>query len=101
MRSNINVLTSICRWLLLPAVALLLSGCDGYFAGRPHDDNVIGTKLEDMSSLNDEAGNDVGYVLHVGTGYARLAVISVPTCMGPRAYAGQGKCKWRQRMDRT
>jgi hypothetical protein len=36
----------------------------------------------------DEAGNDVGRVLHVGTGLARLLVITVETCNGPRAYAG-------------
>ena len=36
----------------------------------------------------DEAGTPVGRVLHVGTGYARLMVVTVPTCMGPRAYAG-------------
>jgi Protein of unknown function (DUF3160) len=36
----------------------------------------------------DEAGNDVGRVLHVGTGYARLMVVTTNTCTGPRAYAG-------------
>ncbi len=36
----------------------------------------------------DEAGNDVGRILHVGTGMARLMVVSVDTCEGPRAYAG-------------
>ena len=33
-------------------------------------------------------GNPVGRVLHVGTGYARLMVLTVNTCTGPRAYAG-------------
>jgi hypothetical protein len=36
----------------------------------------------------DEAGNEVGRVLHVGTGDARLMVTTVETCSGPRAYAG-------------
>jgi hypothetical protein len=36
----------------------------------------------------DEAGNDVGRVLHVGTGYARLMIVTANTCTGPRAYAG-------------
>ena len=36
----------------------------------------------------DEAGNLVGKVLHVGTGYARLMVVVAETCSGPRAYAG-------------
>jgi hypothetical protein len=36
----------------------------------------------------DEGGNEVGRVLHVGTGYARLMVLTANTCTGPRAYAG-------------
>jgi hypothetical protein len=36
----------------------------------------------------DEAGNDVGRILHVGTGYARLMVVTANTCTGPRAYVG-------------
>jgi hypothetical protein len=36
----------------------------------------------------DEGGNDVGRVLHVGTGFARLMVTAIETCQGPRAYAG-------------
>ena len=36
----------------------------------------------------DEAGNPVGNVLHVGTGYARLLVVTANTCEGPKAYAG-------------
>jgi hypothetical protein len=36
----------------------------------------------------DESGNDVGRILHVGTGDARLMVTTIETCSGPRAYAG-------------
>ena len=36
----------------------------------------------------DEAGNIIGRVLHVATGYPRLMVTTVDTCQGPRAYAG-------------
>ena len=36
----------------------------------------------------DAAGNPVGRVLHVGTGNARLIVLTANTCTGPRAYAG-------------
>ncbi|HEY5960918.1 MAG TPA: DUF3160 domain-containing protein, partial [Polyangiaceae bacterium] len=36
----------------------------------------------------DEAGNDVGRILHVGTGRPRLMVVTTETCEGPRAYAG-------------
>jgi hypothetical protein len=36
----------------------------------------------------DEVGNDVGKVLHVGTGQPRLMVVTTNTCAGPRAYVG-------------
>lgn len=36
----------------------------------------------------DAAGNPVGRVLHVGTGSARLMVVTADTCNGPRAYVG-------------
>lgn len=36
----------------------------------------------------DEGGNPVGKVLHVGTGNPRLLVLSMDTCLGPRAYVG-------------
>ncbi len=36
----------------------------------------------------DIGGTPVGRVLHVGTGRARLMVVTVDTCSGPRAYAG-------------
>jgi hypothetical protein len=37
---------------------------------------------------DDEGGTEIGEVLHVGTGYARLMVTTFDTCAGPRAYAG-------------
>lgn len=36
----------------------------------------------------DEGGAIVGKVLHVGTGYPRLSVITANTCQGSRAYVG-------------
>jgi hypothetical protein len=36
----------------------------------------------------DESGRDVGRILHVGTGRARLMVMAIETCTGPRAYVG-------------
>ncbi|MEY4512434.1 MAG: hypothetical protein RLZZ450_4556 [Pseudomonadota bacterium] len=36
----------------------------------------------------DEAGAIVGKVLHVATGYPRMMVTTVDTCVGPRAYVG-------------
>jgi hypothetical protein len=36
----------------------------------------------------DAAGGIVGKVLHAGTGPARLMVVTVETCTGPRAYVG-------------
>lgn len=40
------------------------------------------------TEVTDETGNEVGRVLHVGTGYARLMVLTANTCQGVRAYAG-------------
>ena len=37
---------------------------------------------------DDEFGNRVGKVLHLGTGNARLMVMTAETCNGPRAYVG-------------
>jgi hypothetical protein len=37
---------------------------------------------------SDAAGNDVGRILHVGTGYARLMVVTADSCDGVKAYAG-------------
>jgi hypothetical protein len=36
----------------------------------------------------DEAGNDLGRILHVATGLPRLMVTTANTCEGPRAYVG-------------
>jgi len=36
----------------------------------------------------DAAGNDVGRILHVGTGRPRMMVVTANTCQGPRAYVG-------------
>jgi len=36
----------------------------------------------------DEQGNPVGWVLHVGTGYARMMVVTANSCDGPKAYVG-------------
>jgi hypothetical protein len=36
----------------------------------------------------DEVGNEVGKVLHVGTGAPRASVLTIDTCQGPRAYVG-------------
>lgn len=36
----------------------------------------------------DAAGNDVGRILHVGTGAPRLMVVTADSCQGPRAYVG-------------
>jgi len=36
----------------------------------------------------DAGGAEVGRILHVGTGFARLMVVTAKTCQGPRAYVG-------------
>jgi hypothetical protein len=49
--------------LILTAASLLLSACDGHYYNPNSDKNLIGTKLEDMSSLNDDAGNDINQIV--------------------------------------
>ncbi len=49
--------------LILTAASLLLSACDGHYYNPNNDKNLIGTKLEDMSSLNDDAGNDINQIV--------------------------------------
>lgn len=44
----------------------------------------------------DEFGNTVGRVLHVGTGSARLMVVTADTCVGPRAYVGLASSYFEQ-----
>ena len=54
------------------------------YAGIEYDPTVADVHTQPT----DAAGNDVGRVLHVGTGEPRLMVVTVETCQGPRAYAG-------------
>jgi hypothetical protein len=54
------------------------------YAGLEYDPTVADVHTQPT----DEAGNDVGRILHVGTGEPRLMVVTVETCQGPRAYAG-------------
>ncbi|HEY0715826.1 MAG TPA: DUF3160 domain-containing protein [Polyangia bacterium] len=44
----------------------------------------------------DEGGTPVGRILHVGTGYARLMVVTARTCQGPRAYVGLASSYFEQ-----
>jgi hypothetical protein len=65
---------------------------DGWYARlffQPDKSIVFDPTVADVHTQPaDEAGNTVGKVLHVGTGYPRLMVTTVDTCMGPRAYVG-------------
>jgi hypothetical protein len=47
----------------------------------------------------DETGAEVGRVLHVGTGHARLMVVTANTCTGPHAYAGLAASYFEQTTD--
>jgi hypothetical protein len=57
-----------------------------FYAGNSTDFHP--TIADVHTAPTDEAGNSVGWVLHVGTGYARLMVVTANTCEGPKAYAG-------------
>ena len=49
--------------LLLIFASLLLSACDGVYYKPQNKENLIGTKLEDMSSLNDDVGNEINQIV--------------------------------------
>lgn len=64
---------------------------DGWYAKLIFGDPVQQFKptIADVhTQYTDEGGNVVGRVLHVGTGYPRLMVMTREACSGPRAYAG-------------
>jgi len=73
----------------------LHSVCGGGYADGWYPKLVYGDALEFDPTIadvhtepTDESGNQVGRVLHVGTGYARTLIMTRDTCTGPRAYAG-------------
>jgi hypothetical protein len=56
---------------------------------NPDDSSQQNTVIVDVHTQPaDEQGDMVGKVLHVGTGYPRLMVVTFNTCSGPRAYVG-------------
>jgi hypothetical protein len=68
------------------------AGAEGWYADLFYD-VLKGVELDPTiadvhTQPTDEAGNEVGRVLHVGTGLPRAMVVTVETCSGPRAYAG-------------
>ena len=79
------------------AVTTEIAGCDGsmrsmgwypkLFYGAVDLDSRP-TIADVHTAPTDELGADVGWVLHVGTGYARMMVVTANTCEGPKAYVG-------------
>jgi hypothetical protein len=64
---------------------------DGWYPGlffRGNSGEFDPTIADVHTQPTDEAGIEVGRVLHVGTGYPRLMVLTVEACDGPRAYVG-------------
>jgi hypothetical protein len=74
------------------AVCTTIDVPDGWYADLffSRDDSIVfdPTIADVHTQPADEVGNPVGRVLHVATGYPRMMVVTVDTCMGPRAYAG-------------
>ncbi|MBK8256267.1 MAG: DUF3160 domain-containing protein [Polyangiaceae bacterium] len=68
------------------------AGLDGWYAQLFFDNEnsvMFDPTIADVHTQpTDEFGNMVGRVLHVGTGHARLLVVTADTCVGPRAYVG-------------
>ncbi len=69
-----------------------IEGADGWYTDLFYDrsDAFIGAPIiaDVHTQPTDAAGNLVGHVLHVATGFPRLMVVSVDACDRPRAYAG-------------
>jgi Protein of unknown function (DUF3160) len=67
-------------------------GLKGWYADLFFDTNTAlefePTIADVHTQPTDEGGTPVGNVLHVGTGWTRLFVTTINTCMGPRAYVG-------------
>jgi hypothetical protein len=56
---------------------------------NPDDSLQFDPTIADVHTQpSDEAGNPVGKILHVATGYPRLMVATMDSCGGPKAYAG-------------
>ena len=68
------------------------TGADGWLARlyfEPASAVMADMLIADVHTQpTDEGGAPVGRILHVGTGFPRLAIFTVETCEGPRAYAG-------------
>jgi Protein of unknown function (DUF3160) len=58
------------------------------YGGGNNDTEFDPTIADVHTQPADAGGTPVGRVLHVGTGLARLMVVTVNTCSGPRAYVG-------------
>jgi hypothetical protein len=59
------------------------------FFGDIHEALAFDPTIADVHTApTDAAGNPVGNVVHVATGWPRLMVVTIDTCAGPRAYAG-------------
>lgn len=76
-------------------VTLETHGCGGPDAAIGwYPELIYGEPLEfdptiaDVHTQPEDDTGEVGRILHVGTGRARLMVTTVETCSGPRAYAG-------------
>lgn len=76
-------------------VTLEAQGCGGPDTAFGWYPNLIyGEPLEydptiaDVHTQPEDESGEVGRVLHVGTGGARLLITTIETCSGPRAYAG-------------
>jgi len=77
-----------------------LADYDGWYA-KLFFEKASATELDPTiadvhTQPTDEVGNEVGRVLHVGTGMARTMVVTVDTCSGPHAYVGLASSYYEQ-----
>jgi hypothetical protein len=82
--------TSVQMAFINDAVVINRGGCGPPTAAGWYPRLIYGSELEpfDPTIADVHTAPKYGLVLHVGTGAARLMVVTVNTCAGPRAYAG-------------
>jgi hypothetical protein len=79
---------------------VLFNGWYGQLLFDPEDHGDFHPTIADVHTAPTDAdGNEVGWVLHAATGYARYMVFTVEDCSGTRAYVGPVSTFHRKRTD--
>lgn len=90
--AQLAFVNEIVRIVKEDVICSTIDSADGWYANlfmQAHESIEADLIVSDVHTQPaDAAGNLIGHVLHVGTGFPRQLVATVDTCMGPRAYVG-------------